>query len=118
MSYKIEYSPTAIRDLDRVWAEVYEASQSEETTINYVDGLMDQVSAKRDFPKSGSPLYYEGNIIDTAPTIEGQQYVLWFVIASVLYIFGVTSKLIGIDFQEFREKLNELCVYYLDSMKD
>ena len=61
MSYRIEYSPIAIRDLDRVWAEIYESSKSEETTLNYVDGLMDQISAKRVFPKSGSPLYYEGD---------------------------------------------------------
>ena len=27
---KIEYSPIAIRDLDRVWAEVFEASASME----------------------------------------------------------------------------------------
>lgn len=59
MSYRIDYSPTAIRDLDRVFAEVYEASKSEETAAQYVIDLMDCVSKKRDFPKSGSPLYYE-----------------------------------------------------------
>ena len=57
---KIEYSPIAIRDLDRVWAEVFEASASTELATKYIDDLMDQVSAKRDFPNSGSPLYYEG----------------------------------------------------------
>lgn len=57
---KIEYSPIAVRDLDRVWAEVLEASASTEIATKYIDDLMDQVAAKRDFPKSGSPLYYEG----------------------------------------------------------
>ena len=52
MSYKIEYSPIAIRDLDRVWAEVFEASQEAEVAAKYVDGLMDCVSEKREFPKS------------------------------------------------------------------
>ena len=61
MSYKIQYSPTAIRDLDRVWAEVCEASKEPEIASRYVDELMDRVSEKREFPKSGSPLYYEGS---------------------------------------------------------
>ena len=56
----IEYSPIAIRDIDRVWAEVFEASASAEHATKYIDDLMDQVAAKRDFPNSGSPLYYEG----------------------------------------------------------
>ena len=55
MSYRIEYSPLAIRDLDRVYAEVLEAS------VHYIDGLMDMVAAKGAFPKSGSPLYYESS---------------------------------------------------------
>lgn len=60
MSHRIEYSPVALRDLDRVFAEVYEASKSEDTATQYVIELMDRVSGKREFPKSGSPLYYEG----------------------------------------------------------
>lgn len=60
MSFKIEYSPIAIRDLDRVWAEVYEASKDDEIAVRYIDDLMDQITAKREFPRAGSPLYYEG----------------------------------------------------------
>ena len=30
-----------------------------ELATKYIDDLMDQVAAKRDFPNSGSPLYYE-----------------------------------------------------------
>lgn len=60
MNYKIEYSPIAIRDLDRVYAEVLEASKDTDTAIRYIDDLMDQVAMKSEFPKSGSPLYYEG----------------------------------------------------------
>lgn len=55
MSYTIPYAPTAIRDLDRVWAEVCEASKEPELAARYVDELMDRVSEKREFPKSGSP---------------------------------------------------------------
>lgn len=61
MSYQIQYSPTAIRDLDRVWAEVCEASKEPEIASRYVSDLMDRVAEKRDFPKSASPLYYEGS---------------------------------------------------------
>ena len=56
---RIEYSPIAVRDLERVWAEVFESSASEETATKYIDDLMNQISAKQDFPKSGAPLYYE-----------------------------------------------------------
>ncbi len=57
---RIEYSPIAIRDLDRVWAEVFEAAASEEIATKYIDDLMNQISPKRDFPRAGAPLYYEG----------------------------------------------------------
>ncbi len=60
MSLQVEYSPIAIRDLDRVWAEVYEASKSEEIACRYMDDLMDRIAEKQEFPRSGSPLYYEG----------------------------------------------------------
>ena len=33
---RIEYSPVAVRDLERVWAEVFEASASEETATKFV----------------------------------------------------------------------------------
>ena len=59
MNYEVKYSKAAIRDLDRVWSEVYKASQNHEITIQYNDDLMDKVGAKADCPKSGSPLYYE-----------------------------------------------------------
>lgn len=61
MKYIVKYSKTAIRDLDRVWAEVFDASKSYDVTSGYMDGLMDKVEAKADFPKSGAPLYYEDN---------------------------------------------------------
>ena len=59
MKYKVRYSRQAIRDLDRVWAEVYEASKNAETAEQYVNDLLDRVEDKADFPKSGSPLYYQ-----------------------------------------------------------
>ncbi|WP_274941365.1 type II toxin-antitoxin system RelE/ParE family toxin [Chordicoccus furentiruminis] len=59
MKYQVEYSATAIRDLDRIWNEVFEASKDYDTTQKYLDDLMDKVEAKSDCPKSGTPLYYE-----------------------------------------------------------
>lgn len=59
MKYKVQYSKSAIRDLDRVWAEVFEASKSYDITKKYIDDLMDKVEAEADYPKSGSPLYYQ-----------------------------------------------------------
>ena len=59
MKYTVQYSKAAIRDLDRVRAEVFEASRDYDTTDQYMDGLLDKVEAKADFPGSGIPLYYE-----------------------------------------------------------
>lgn len=59
MKYKVKYSKIAIRDLDRVWSEVFESSKSYDITTTYIDDLMDKVMAKADYPKSGSPLYYQ-----------------------------------------------------------
>jgi len=59
MKYEIAYSPKAIEDLERVWSEVLKASGDYQTTEEYIDALMDKVEQKEEFPKSGSPLYYE-----------------------------------------------------------
>ena len=59
MKYKVQYSKAAIRDLDRVWADVFEASKNYDITEKYIDDLMDKVEAKADYPESGSPLYYQ-----------------------------------------------------------
>ncbi len=59
MKYQVKYSRIAIRDLDRIWAEVFEASKDHDTTEKYINDLMDKVEAKADYPESGSPLYYE-----------------------------------------------------------
>lgn len=59
MKYRIEYSPIAIRDLDRVWNEAFEASKDYDITQKYLDELMDKVEAKADCQKSGAPLYYQ-----------------------------------------------------------
>ena len=61
MKCRIQYAPLAIQDLERVWSEVCEASKDPEVAARYVDDLMDRISAKKDFPKSGSPLYYESS---------------------------------------------------------
>ncbi len=59
MRYKVMYSPAAVRDLDRIWSEVFEASKSIDTADRYVRELMDAVGKKEDFPAGGSPLYYD-----------------------------------------------------------
>ena len=58
MTYAVRYAKQAIRDLERVFAEVSEASGDEETARRYVDGLIDKIEGKAAFPKSGTPLYY------------------------------------------------------------
>ena len=59
MRYILQYSKRAVQDLDRVFAEVLEASQDWETALNYLDDLLEKVEKKADYPRSASPLYYE-----------------------------------------------------------
>ncbi len=61
MKYDVKYSRLAIRDIDRIWSEVFEASKSYDITIKYIDDLVNKVNDKADYPKSGSPLYYENS---------------------------------------------------------
>lgn len=63
MKYRVSYSNAAIGDLDRVWNEVYAASKSMDITNKYIDDLLNKVEAKADYPKSGSPLYYQDNFM-------------------------------------------------------
>jgi len=59
MKYQVKYSPIALRDLDRVWDEVYSASKDYDTTQQYLEDLLDRIEAKADYPKSATPLYYD-----------------------------------------------------------
>ena len=61
MKYTVEYSRTAIRDLDRLWEDVFSASRSFEIAETYVDDLMNKIEDRSDFPSSGSPLYFENS---------------------------------------------------------
>ena len=62
MKYSVAYSKAAVRDLDRVWFEVFKASRSYDVTERYLNDLMDKVESKAEFPKSGAPLYYEDRL--------------------------------------------------------
>ena len=59
MKYPIMYSPAVVRDLDRTWSEVFDASKSVDTADRYVEELMEAVKKKEEFPSSDSPLYYD-----------------------------------------------------------
>lgn len=57
-TYPIRYSKDAIQDLDHVWDDVYEASKNYDIADKYVDDLMNKISEKAVFPRSGIPLLY------------------------------------------------------------
>ncbi|MBO4871942.1 MAG: type II toxin-antitoxin system RelE/ParE family toxin [Lachnospiraceae bacterium] len=59
MSATVRYSPTALKDLERVWADVFAASRDTDLTRTYLSELMDRVESYAGFPRSASPLYYE-----------------------------------------------------------
>ena len=61
MIYEAKYSKLAIRDLDRVYFEVFEASKDYDTTENYINELMNKAESFSKHPQTGIPLYYENN---------------------------------------------------------
>ena len=60
MTYRIRYTPRAQRDMDAVWDSVYEASGEFDTADQYVDDFICEIAGKKNFPKSGIPVYYRG----------------------------------------------------------
>lgn len=59
-TYDIKWSPLSIEDLDRIWDEVWTASEDLDTTEKYVEGLREKVREKCKAPKTGSPVNYMG----------------------------------------------------------
>ena len=72
MSTLIKYSPAAVRDLERIWNEVYSASYDYNTTLKYIDGILERSDSKKLFLKSGKPLYYDNSFT-------GYYYVIYKV---------------------------------------
>lgn len=60
MNGTIKYSRSAIDDLDRIEADVFHASNSEEIPNRYIDELLTKIESRADFPRSSASLYYEG----------------------------------------------------------
>lgn len=58
--YKIRYTPEAMRDMDAVWDDVYEASKESDVADRYVNDFIDEMEKKKLFPLSGIPLVYRG----------------------------------------------------------
>lgn len=60
MDYHLKYSPVAVDDFDRVWDEVWKASQSFDIADKYVEDLRRALEQKNKYPRTGSPLTYMG----------------------------------------------------------
>lgn len=58
--YKLRYTPEAMRDMDSVWNDVYEASKESSVATRYVNDFIDEIEKKKLFPLSGIPLVYRG----------------------------------------------------------
>ncbi len=52
MTYKIRYSPKALKDMDNIWDDVLEASKDFDIAYKYLDELVDEISKKRGAPKT------------------------------------------------------------------
>lgn len=53
------FADEAIRDLDRVWDEIFSVTKDITVTSNYVNSLIDTIENKSYYPYSGTQLYYD-----------------------------------------------------------
>ena len=58
MTYRLQYSPEAEKDMEDIWDSVWNVSKDFDTADNYVDDLHQKISEKKKAPKTGIPLYY------------------------------------------------------------
>ena len=58
MRFRIRYTPAAQDDADAIWDDIAEFLGDENRADAYLDGIMDEIATVREYPKSGSPLYY------------------------------------------------------------
>lgn len=60
MTYSIQYTPEAVRDMDAIWDGVLKASGSYDIADRYIDELTSVIAAKKAYPFTGTPLEYRG----------------------------------------------------------
>lgn len=58
--YSLRYTPEAVRDMDLLWDDVYEASKDFDTADRYVREFDLEISKKKKYPLTGNPLVYRG----------------------------------------------------------
>ncbi|MBR2215056.1 MAG: type II toxin-antitoxin system RelE/ParE family toxin [Selenomonadaceae bacterium] len=59
MSYDVIYTVEAKSDVMQILADVTSASGSVMVAHRYTSELLAKIKARRDFPRSGKPLYYQ-----------------------------------------------------------
>lgn len=77
MSYKLRYSPEAQRDMDKVWDDVYHASQNIEIAQKYVEDFIATIEKKKKYPTTGTPLYH-GAIFTGYYSISFKEYKAFY----------------------------------------
>jgi plasmid stabilization system protein ParE len=60
MNFRLLWSSDALDDLDSIWKDVLKASGDYETADSYIAGLRNEISRKREYPHSGTPLKFLG----------------------------------------------------------
>ena len=58
MSYKLHYSDLSENDLQRIKEDIVEVTKSASVAKRYLDNLMKKIEKKKEFPFSGTPLYF------------------------------------------------------------
>ena len=87
MKYTIKFSPCSLHDLEKVFSEILNISMNNNTAVNYINGIIDKIKEKEDFPESGTPFY-----IDNVFT--GYRYVIF---KSYIVFYKVRSEEILVD---------------------
>lgn len=62
MNYEIKLSSFAASDLDEIWNYIAHVLKSPIAANNTVNGIIDSISVLKDFPESGTILYFESDL--------------------------------------------------------
>ena len=62
MQSKIDYSPSALKDLDEIWDYIEFELCNPSAAQNTVNGIMDKVDGIASFPDSGAKLEFENGL--------------------------------------------------------
>ena len=86
MPSKIEYTRTALQDLDAIWDYISNKLENPIVAQHTVDGILDAIELLANFPESGQKLVFEGGLESGYRFIVHKKYMAFYRINAMQVI--------------------------------